>query len=346
VRARRESVEWSTAEGSARTTVKVLAGDIGGTKSILAVVDVDASRARVVCERRFDSAAYPGLAPMVRAFVQETREAFERVSFGVAGPVIANRAETTNLPWTIDGEVLASELGLGPTRLVNDFVAAAYGVLRLGPEDLVELNPGRAVPGAPIGVLGAGTGLGQALLVWTGEHYEVVPSEGGHGDWAPCDERQLGLWRWLHAKHGHVSVERVVSGGLGLGAIYEHLRDAGVAPESPAVRAELAAAAIAGVVIGPRGVDGSDALCAATLDLFVAAYGAEAGNLALRAVARGGVYVCGGVAPRILPKMTDGRFRAAYRDKGRLSHLVEEIPAHVVVHPRVGLLGAAVAALR
>jgi glucokinase len=325
--------------------MRILAGDIGGTKTILAVVDIDASEARLVIERRYDSRAYPGLGPILEAFFAETGVRAERACFGVAGPVLEDRCEATNLPWVVDAGELAAAYSLGPTHLVNDFEAVAYGVLRMGESDLVALNPGTPVARAPIAVLGAGTGLGEAFLVWTGDGYRVVPSEGGHVDFAPRDELQIGLLRWLMARHARVSYERVLS-GIGLPSIYAFLREAGVAPESQAVREALERGEDLGAVVGSHAVAGTDALASATIDLFVSVYGAEAGNLALKVVARGGVYVAGGIAPKILPRMTDGRFRAAYIDKGRLSPLVESIPCYAITNARVGLLGAAVAGLR
>jgi glucokinase len=325
--------------------VRILVGDIGGTKTGLAIAAIDHETVALEHEQRYPSREYAGLGAIVQRFLAETGARGERACFGVAGPVIDNRCEATNLPWVIDGDELSRALQLGPTRLVNDFVAGAYGVLRIGLTDRVQICPGEPTFKAPIAVLGAGTGLGQAYLVWTGDCYEVLPSEGGHADFAPRDERQIGLLRYLLTRHKRVSYERVIS-GIGLPEIYAYLRDAGVAPESPEVRAQLASGEDAGAVIGPRAVSDSDALCRATMDLFVSAYGAEAGNMALRGVTRGGVYLIGGIAPKILPRMTDGLFRQAFLDKGRLSDLVERIPAYVVTHPRVSLLGAAHAGLR
>lgn len=325
--------------------MRVLAGDIGGTKTIVALVEVDHTGPRIALERRYDSQAFAGLAPIVEAFLSETGVRAERASFGVAGPVVEDRCVATNLPWVVDARQLERTLGLGPTRLLNDFEAVAYGVLHVQEKDLVVLNPGTRVPRAPIAVLGAGTGLGEAFLIWAGDGYQVVPSEGGHVDFAPRDELQIGLLRYLLARHARVSYERVVS-GIGLRNIYAYLRDTGVAPESPAVRDAIARGEDLGKVVGTHAVAGTDALSSATIDLFVSVYGAEAGNMALKVVARGGVFVAGGIATKILPRMTDGRFRAAYVDKGRLSSLVESIPAYVITDPRVGLIGAAMAALR
>lgn len=323
--------------------MRVLAGDIGGTKTLLALVDVDDCSATVVLERRYESASFADLDAIVAAFIDETGERGERACFAIAGPVFDNRSEATNLPWVVDARALRAARGLGPTRLINDFVAVAYGVLRLDERDLVTINPGARDPRGPIAVLGAGTGLGEAILVSVHGRYEVIPSEGGHADFAPRNEQEIGLLRWLLERHEHVSWERVVS-GLGLRNIYAYLAETGAAPESEEVRAALARGEDLGALVGMHAVSGSDRLSAATVDLFVGAYGAEAGNLALKVVATGGVFVAGGIAPKILPCMTDGRFRQAFVSKGRLSNLVARIPVFVVTRTDVGLIGAAVAA--
>jgi glucokinase len=320
----------------------VLAGDIGGTKTTIALADVTADRVRFVIERRYESHAHEGLGEIVDAFLRETKEPFDRAGFGIAGPVVDGVCKATNLPWVVDEREIAKRVHV-PAHVVNDFVAVALGVNRLEASDLVEINRGERIERAPVAILGAGTGLGEAFLVWNGARYEVIPSEGGHADFAARDERQIGLLRAIIAKHGRASVERVVS-GLGLVEIYHYLRDAKVAPESEVVRAALDRGEDLGAVVGQHALEGDDPLCEATIDLFVDAYGAEAGNIALAVLARGGVYVAGGIAPKILAKLTDGRFRAAFVDKGRFRSLLESIPLHVITHPNVGLVGAAVAA--
>jgi glucokinase len=332
--------------------MRVLAGDIGGTKTVLALFDVGDAVVTPVVERRYVSGDHAGLGEIVRAFLADVGDRGERACFAIAGPVVDQRTEATNLPWVIDGRDLARDLALGPTVLINDFVAVAYGVLRLRDDDVVVLNAGARDPTAPIAVLGAGTGLGEAFLHFTpgaaggaAGRYHVIPSEGGHVDFAPRSELEIGLLRWLLARHHRVSYERVVS-GLGLRNIYGYLRETGAAPESPDVRAALDRGEDLGAVVGQHALAGTCALCRATIELFVSAYGAEAGNLALKVVARGGVFVAGGIAPKLRPMMADGTFRRAYLDKGRLSDLIETIPAYLVTHPNVGLLGAAVAAAR
>lgn len=322
--------------------MRVLAGDIGGTKSLLALLEIDSKRSTVLHKCRYESAGFGGLGEIVDQFVADTHAVFERAGFGFAGPVIHGACRATNLPWGVDTTSLSKQLAV-PTVLVNDFVAVALGVGRLSVDDLVCLNRVESAATAPIAVVGAGTGLGEAFLFWTGVRYAVVSSEGGHADFAPRDERQLGLLRRLLAKYGHASYERVVS-GIGLREIYEYLRDASVALESPAVRDALARGEDLGAVVGEHALVRDDALCDATMELFVDAYGAEAGNAALKVVARGGVYIAGGIAPKILARLTDGRFRAAFVDKGRFRAMMESLPLWVVTDPDVGLVGAAVAA--
>ncbi len=306
-------------------------------------MEIDAERAVISHERRYESARFAGFGDVVDRFVAETGATFERAGFGIAGPVIDGACKATNLPWTIDARGLSSKLGV-PAVVVNDFVAVALGVGRLSPADLASINPGERVATAPVAILGAGTGLGEAFLVWNGARYDVVSSEGGHADFAPRDERQIGLLRRLMARYGHVSYERVVS-GMGLVEIYEYLRDGCAMPEGRDVRAAIDRGEDLGAVVGAHALAGDDALSEATIDLFVDAYGAEAGNVALKVVARGGVYLAGGIAPKILAKLTDGKFRGAFIDKGRFRGLMETIPVWVVTHPEVGLLGAAAAAV-
>jgi glucokinase len=295
--------------------------------------------------------------------------------FGVAGPVIDNRTSTPNLAWEIDGDALARGWGLPGVRLINDLVATAEGIPLLPDDELASLQEGEPEPavgaprtsadsGPPPGnqvLIAAGTGLGMALLPVAGGVRVTVPSEGGHADYAPRDEDETALLLYLRRRFGeHVSVERVVS-GPGLRAIYEHLRDSGYAAESPAVRAMLAggAAGVAGAagaagaapaagvatdpaqVIAEAALAGADALCGRALDMFVSAYGAAAGNLALTGTAVGGVYIGGGIAPKILPRLTDGSFIRAFLDKGRFGAYLRRIPVRVLLDDRTAMLGAA-----
>jgi glucokinase len=316
----------------------VLAGDLGGTKTWLRL-SCDGVAMR---ERRYDSAAFSGLIQMIADFLGETVPV--GACFGVAGPVRGDTAQITNLPWRIDAGEIAARFGIHRVSLINDFQAVAYGIEALPAGDLLTLQDGQAQVHGPRAVIGAGTGLGEGYLVWQGTHYQALPSEGSHADFAPADEIQAALWRWLAQRFGHVSWERVVS-GPGLADIYEFLRQRGEFAEAP----ELAAAMRAGdpsAAISEYALKRGDALASAALDLFVAAYGAEAGNLALKILAAGGVYVAGGIAPKIVERLRAGGFLRAFLAKGRFADLLATIPVHVVLNPQVGLLGAEVIANR
>ena len=322
----------------------VLAGDVGGTKTLLALVEPHGGGVRLLHERRFDSPAHPGLAPIVAEFLRDAAGPVAAACFGAPGAVVDGACTTPNLPWVIREAELAAATGIPHVRLINDFAAAALGVLALGPESLATLQPGQPIENGIKAVIGAGTGLGQALLVWDGRRYLTLPTESGHGDFAPQGDEQRALQRHLEAGHGgRVSVERVVS-GPGLARIYAFLVAQGV-PTTPEVERALTTED-PGAVISHHGMAGTDQACVRALDVFVAAYGAEAGNLALRSLPRGGLYVAGGVAPKIRTRIEDGTFLAAFRRKGRVSELMATFPVHLVLEPNVGLLGAALEALR
>lgn len=330
----------------------VLAGDVGGTKTVLRLVSAASGSPQPLHTRRFESARYAGLDVIVREFLTDLGSELElppRVAaFGVAGPVVDGACVTTNLPWELSERSLAEGCGFETVRLMNDFEATAYGVLDLPASAVVGLHHGEPRARGAIAVIGAGTGLGEALVVdrrtsAVSGDWLVVPGEGGHADFAPFDALSAGLWRYLHDRHGHVSWERVVS-GLGIVSIYEFLRDSGANAESPAVAAELATHD-PNAVIGRHAVAGTDPLCVATIDLFAACYGAEAGNLALKGLATGGVFLTGGIAPKILPRLRAGAFVARFRDKGRLSYVVDAIPVHLVLDQDVPLHGAVRVAL-
>lgn len=317
----------------------VLAGDIGGTKTALAVFRVSGGalepvREATVASREFESAE----AALGQFLDRELRPAIRVACIGVAGPVVGGRAVATNLPWEVTEERLARHLGLPRVRLLNDLEAAGYGVLGLAPDALATLQAGQPRDGHRV-LIAAGTGLGEALLLRDGARWLVVASEGGHCDFAPRTDLEVELLRFLLRDFGRVSYERILS-GPGLANVYRFLRDTGFAPESPAVRAALETGD-PGAVITDAGLAGTDPLCVKALELFAAVYGAEAGNLALKAMAVGGVIVAGGIAPKILPRLTDGGFLAAFHDKGRLMPLMKAMPVHVALDPRAPLLGAA-----
>ncbi len=321
----------------------VLAGDIGGTKALLALAERAGDSVRVLQEARFPSAEYHGLAPIVREFIGEIPGPVSVACFGVPGAVVDGRCTTPNLPWVVAETDLQAETGLPSVHLINDFAAAAMGVLATPEEGLATLQEGEEVPHATKAVLGAGTGLGQAQLFWDGSAYRVNPTEGGHGGFAPVGDLQRALLDSLERSYRPVSVERVVS-GPGLARIYRFLVERGISTW-PEVESAMAVGD-PGAVIAGHALDGTDLACEQALDLFVAAYGAEAGNLALRCLALGGVYVAGGIAPKILPKLKGGGFIAAFRSKGRMSELMRRIPVRVVLDPATGLLGAALEACR
>jgi glucokinase len=314
--------------------MKVVAGDIGGTKVLLQLVDASHSGRTVLAEERYESHKYATFDAMLGEFVkQHTAGSIDAACFAVAGPVIADRAEVTNLTWKMDAMELAKEFSIGRVSLINDFYAVALGVPILGPDDFLVLNAGTRVPFGPIAILGAGTGLGEANLVHDGLKWSVVPSEGGHADFAPQDEEQTRLFLALHAKYGHVSWERLLS-GLGLVNIHNFLSGE-ERPYDESLPMEIAKAFANG-----------DAAAVHTFAVFVDIYGAEAGNMALRVLASGGVYLAGGVAAKNVDRFTDGRFLTAFLRKGRFQNILAAIPVNLITNPKVGLLGAAEMATR
>jgi len=319
----------------------VLAGDVGGTKTLLALAEPAGESVHIVSETLFPSPRYPGLAPIVLEFLKDVREPVAAACFGLPGPVIDGACRTPNLPWSLTEQSLAQETGLAQVRLINDFAAAAVGMLALPTEAFVTLQEGIAETHGTRAVIGAGTGLGQAVLFWDGRRYRANPTEGGHAGFSPQGELQRELGAYLEKSHRPVSVERAVS-GPGLVRIYRFLVERGVSTWPEVTQA--IAREDPGEVIARHALAKQDLACEQALDLFVIAYGAEAGNMALRSMATGGVYVGGGIAPKILPKLQDGTFLRAFRDKGRMSDLMSRIPLRVALEPRAGLLGAALEA--
>lgn len=321
----------------------LLAGDVGATKTALALVSTDAGPRRPVAQATFPSADYPSLEAVVHAFLDQTRATVRSASFGVPGPVVGGRAHTTNIPWIVDEARLEQELRLSSVLLINDLTATASAVPHLRPDDVRTLNAGRREPGGAIAVIAPGTGLGEAFLTWDGRRYRAHPSEGGHADFGPATERQRGLLAYLEARDQHVSYERVCS-GRGLPHIYAYLKESGAAREPAWLAARLAAAKDPTPVIIEAALN-TDPLAAATLEMFVSILGAEAGNLALKVLATGGVYVGGGIPPRFVSALADGRFMQSFCRKGRFSELLSRVPVHVIVRPGTALLGAAYAGL-
>lgn len=306
--------------------MRIIAGDIGGTKVLLRLVE----DGNALHEQRFESAAYKTFDALLKEFPHERIDA---ACFAVAGPVFENRAEVTNTGWVMESQALAEAFQIGKVTLINDFFAVALGVPLLAPADLTSLNPGTRVATAPIAILGAGTGLGEAALVHDGKNYNVVPGEGGHADFGPQDEEQARLFTTLLKKYGHVSWERLLS-GMGLVNIDDFLR--GITREyDERIPMEIATLA-----------ENGDATANRTFEIFVDIYGAEAGNMALRLLARGGVFLAGGIAAKNMRHFTTGRFLAAFLRKGRFTDVMRSIPIDVIVNPNVGLIGAVEAARR
>ena len=329
--------------------MRLLAGDIGGTKTLLQIAECRAGRCRAVRTQRFDSGSHDSLSSVIREFLKpEKKQSIKAACFGIAGPIRetakGQSVKVTNLPWEIHGRELKRRFKLSRLALINDFQAVGYGMAALGRKDLVVLQKGKTVKHGPRVVIGAGTGLGQGLLVWNRDHYVPIATEGGHANFAPVNDLQIDLMRYLLKTAGRTSWELVLS-GHGLVRLYTFLKERGVASESPAVAKAMQAGDPA-AAITRAALEQNDALANQTLDLFVDIYGAQAGNLALTAGAIGGVYIAGGIAPKIISRLTDGRFLRAFRNKGKMSSYVETIPVQVVTRPEVGLIGAALAATR
>ncbi len=325
-----------------KQTPVILTGDIGGTKTRLAVFSSEPALGKPLSEATFSSQDYSSLEVIVREFLSRIKIKVDLASFGVAGPVVNGQARITNLPWVLDEKQLAAALGLSRVHLMNDLLAFARAVPLLCPKDLFTLNIGRKVPGGAIAVVAPGTGLGQAYLTWDGIRYLANPSEGGHADFAPSNALEARLLLHLLDRFQHVSTERVCS-GIGLTNIYEFLKEIGHGKEPDWLAEQLAAVLDPVPLIVDAALDDTRpcSLCQATLSMFVSILGAEAGNLALKIMASGGVYLGGGIPPRIIPALRKISFMEAFRNKGRMSGLMDEFPIHVILNPKVALMGAA-----
>lgn len=325
---------------------RLLAGDIGGTKTILRLNELRADCSKTIAEATYPSKDYSQLSAIIAEFLSQVPggEQPQAACLAVAGPVVKNTSQPTNLTWQIDAAEISKQFQIPKVELINDFAAVGYGVLALEPEDLCILQDREATPQGTIAVLGAGTGLGEALLVWQQYQYQVLPLEGGHTDFAARNPEEIALLQYLLKKHHRVSVERVVS-GQGIVALYDYLSYTYPDQVSAAVTEAMTSQTPA-AVITQQALAHQDPLCEKTLDMFVAAYGAEAGNLALKSLPQGGVYIAGGIGAKILAKMQDGTFMANFLDKGRLSPLLEALRVSLVLNPKVGLIGAALIAER
>ncbi len=318
----------------------LLAGDIGGTKTVLALLNDEQGARHPLHEERFPSDDYPSLEAIIAQFLEDKAVTINRATFGVAGPVVNDRVEVTNLPWVIDAAAISQAFGIPHVYLLNDLEAIANAVPHLETADLHTLNPGRSEQRGAIAVIAPGTGLGEAFLTWNGRRYQAHPSEGGHAAFGPGNAEQIGLLQFLHGRFQHVSYERVCS-GIGIPNLYDFLREDGRYPEPDWLAAAIAAAEDPTPVIVNAATQNEVPLCRAALALFVDILGDEAGNMALKVLATGGVYLGGGIPPRILPHLEQPRFLQAFRRKGRFADLMAEIPVHVIGNPKAALLGAA-----
>ena len=307
----------------------LLAGDIGGTKTNLAIYSFEQGLRKPLAQATFPSAMYTSLEALVRTFLAQINLTVDRASFGVAGPVIAGQATITNLPWVMDEKELAETLNLSSVRLLNDLDAVAHAIAFLQPAEIQTLSEGQPVATGNIAVIAPGTGLGEAFLTWDGSKYRTHTSEGGHSDFAPTNELEIELLRYLLQRFDHVSYERVCS-GKGIPNIYAYLRDSGHADESALLKEQLATAEDLTPIIVNAALDGSSELCVETLNTF-----------ALKVMATGGIYLGGGIPPRILSFLGHERFMHAFRDKGRFVKLLNDMPVHIILNPAVALLGAA-----
>ena len=316
----------------------ILAGDVGGTKVHLALYDFKEGKLEYARDERYPAKDYAGLEEIVKKFLGGAK--VDAACFGVPGPVRNGRLRLTNLPWTLDSRELSTSLGITHVFLINDLEANGYGVAELAPDQVYTLAEGDASQVGNRALIAAGTGLGEGLLIWNGHGHVPYPSEGGHSDYAPRNEDEIDLLRFLKQKYdGRISFERVVS-GMGLTNVYDFLSEVrGV--EVPKWLGVRMAAEDPNAVITECALAAKSEICEKALNMFVSAYGAEAGNLALKVLSVGGVYVGGGIAPRILEKLKDGTFMKAFTDKGRLSQLLINMPVRIILESRAALLGAA-----
>ena len=322
--------------------ITVLAGDIGGSKTDLAVYSSQSGLRRSLVKETFPSRDYSGLEAIIEKFLAIHDVHINRAAFGVAGPVFGGRAKITNLPWVMEEAALAETLGGQSVCLLNDVTAFANAVAVLTENDLHVIREAIPETGGTMAVVAPGTGLGEAFLVWDGTGYRAFASEGGHADFAPAGPEQSGLLAYLAERLDHVSYERVCS-GIGLANIYAYLKNTGYTggPDCPAGQIPTGRDPVPEIIKGALDKNRPCGLCQKTLEMFVSVLGAEAGNMALKTMATGGVYLGGGIPPRILPLLESGAFLDAFVRKGRMTELMKKIPIYVILHPEAALLGAA-----
>jgi glucokinase len=319
----------------------LLVGDVGGTKTDLAVYSRHGGPHSPITQAVVHSADYPSLRALATEFLLKVKMPVERACFDVAGPVIEGSAKVTNLPWVMDEVSLAKDLNLKSVRLVNDLEAVARAIPILRPEDVRTLNEGRPILGGAIGVVAPGTGLGESFLTWDGSKYVPHSSEGGHSDFAPTDERQIGLLKYLLERFDHVGVERVCS-GIGIPNIYEYLREIEQIPEHPEVARLIASAKDPTPIITNAALDPShpSKLCEATIEVFISILASETANLAIKVFATGGIYLAGGIPLHILNLLERPAFMECFKRKGRFAQLMERTPVHVILN-HAALVGSA-----
>jgi glucokinase len=317
----------------------ILAGDIGGTNTRLALIEAKDEGLQILFEKTFPSRERTSLEAALMEFLSLHKCAVTRASFGIAGPVRNGRCEATNLPWVVDSKTVAKRLGLKHVGLINDLEANAYGIAVLQSKDFVILNKGARNAKGNRAIISAGTGLGEAGMFWDGHVHRPFPSEGGHADFAPRNHHEIELLNYLMSRYRRVSYERLVS-GPGLVHIFSFLRDTGKGEEPPWLAEEMRHGEPA-PIISRHAMDGKSPLCLEALELFVSLYGAEAGNLALKLMALGGVYLGGGIAPKIISKLKEPEFMNAFTAKGRMRPLLQDVPVRVIMNPKTALLGAA-----
>jgi glucokinase len=320
----------------------LIAGDVGGTKTNLGIYESANDLHKPLIEATMPSSSYPGLSALVKDFLEKNELDAEYAVFGVAGPVVKSQATITNLPWIIEEKSLSRELGLKSVRLLNDLEAIAFGVPLLEKNDLYTLNEGEKNPSGPMAVIAPGTGLGEAYITWDSGRHTAHASEGGHTDFAPTSDLEMELLSYLLDRYEHVSYECICS-GMGLPHIYDFLKDKGYYNEPSWLSAGLIQTDDRTAVIVNTALDSEKpcVLCSKTLEIFLSILGAEAGNLALKIMATGGVYLGGGIPPRIISAFTNRAFMNSFTQKGRLSYFLKQIPVNIILNPKVALMGAA-----
>ena len=318
----------------------ILAGDIGGTKTLVGLFERVDELKNPIRQQSFPSQRYSSLEAILREFLSDTGVEPTAASFAVAGPVVRGRSEITNLPWVISAETIAETFSIPQVHLMNDVEATAAAVPALEADDFAVLREGKSDPTGAVAVIAPGTGLGESFLTWNGTRYQAHPCEGGHASFAPSSPIEVDLLAYLYPRYGHLSFERVCSGSA-IPSLYEFLRIQGDYPEPDWLRQALAEASDPNPVIVGAALDKSAELCVATLDLFVRILAGEVGNMALNVLATGGVYLGGGIPPRILPRLQQADFLAAISQKGRFKALLDRIPVYVILDPEVNLHGAA-----